>query len=73
MRRNWYTTTGLALVIASLVLAGCSSADAAKENEKGKIEKVERVEKEKEKVEKETAKEKEKVEKETEKEGKVKP
>ena len=38
MRRNWYTTTGLALAIASLVLAGCGSADA----EQGKVEKVEK-------------------------------
>ena len=51
MRRNWYTTTGLAVVIAALVLAGCSSADA----ELGKVEKVE---KEKE-VEKEVEVEKE--------------
>jgi hypothetical protein len=54
MKRNWYTTTGLALAIASLVLAGCGSADAEKGKvEKQKVEKVEKVEKgEKPKVEK---------------------
>ena len=49
MRRNWYTTTGLAVAIASLVLAGCGSADAGEKNEKEKVEKVEKVEVEKEK------------------------
>ena len=46
MRRNWYTTTGLAIAIASLVLAGCGSADAEQGKvEKQKVEKVEKVEK----------------------------
>jgi PBP1b-binding outer membrane lipoprotein LpoB len=48
MRQNRYTKTGLALAIVSLVLAGCSSADAEKGKvEKQKVEKVEKVEKQK--------------------------
>lgn len=48
MKRNRYTTTGLAFAIASLVLAGCGSADAQngkvdkQKVEKPKVEKVEK-------------------------------